>query len=188
MREHYRAHPLLEERATLLGGQSVHQVGPQGLLYVQQRELAVTTSKDGSTPTPGSDDATTCHIVVLRHTVCSRDNGQLSQKYTHQLLSEFDRQEDKIHLMTFYVTELNDLEENENHFPMIYGLAVNTESAEIHRASFQDCGPEELPAAPALAGGARCYPWPDSALATQGPLKRLLGKERIWTKKDQGRM
>lgn len=52
--------------------------------------------------------------------------------------------------MTFYVAELNDLEENENHFPVIYGLAVNTESAEIHRASFQDCSPEELPEAPAL--------------------------------------
>lgn len=61
-----------------------------------------------------------------------RDNGQLSQKCTHQLLSEFDRQEDNIHLMTLYVTELNDLEENEKHFPMIYGIAVNTETAEIH--------------------------------------------------------
>ncbi|CAO2586945.1 Protein N-terminal asparagine amidohydrolase [Lemmus lemmus] len=113
-----RAYPLLEERARLLRGQSVQQVGPQGLLYVQQRELAVTSPKDDSISILGSDDATTCHIVVLRH------------------------------------TELNDREENENHFPIIYGIAVNIKTAEIYRASFQDRGPEEqLRAARALAGG-----------------------------------
>ncbi|XP_078200812.1 protein N-terminal asparagine amidohydrolase isoform X7 [Callithrix jacchus] len=174
-----RAHPPLEERARLLRGQSVQQVGPQGLLYVQQRELAVTSPKDGSISILGSDDATTCHIVVLRHTgngatclthcdgtdtkaevplimnsiksfsdhaQCGRlevhlvggfnDDRQLSQKLTHQLL------------------KLNDREENENHFPIIYGIAVNIKTAEIYRASFQDRGPEEqLRAARALAGG-----------------------------------
>ncbi|XP_059549226.1 protein N-terminal asparagine amidohydrolase isoform X2 [Myotis daubentonii] len=174
-----RAHPLLEERARLLRGQSVQQVGPQGLLYVQQRELAVTSPKDGSISILGSDDATTCHIVVLRHTgngatclthcdgtdtkaevplimnsiksfsdhaQCGRlevhlvggfsDDRQLSQKLTHQLLSEFDRQEDDIHLVTLCVT------------------AVNVKTAEIYRASFQDRGPEEeLRAARALTGG-----------------------------------
>ncbi|XP_040589494.1 protein N-terminal asparagine amidohydrolase isoform X3 [Mesocricetus auratus] len=219
-----REHPPLEERARLLRGQSVRQVGPQGLLYVQQRELAVTTPKDGSISILGSDDATTCHIVVLRHTgngatclthcdgsdtksevplimsaiksfsdhtECGRlevhlvggfsDDRQLSQKLTHQLLnsrrvglllglhlmwcwnlnpgplqeqSEFDKQDEDIHLVTLCVTELNDREENENHFPIIYGIAVNIKTAEIYRASFQDHGPEEqLRAARALAGG-----------------------------------
>ncbi|XP_051024010.1 protein N-terminal asparagine amidohydrolase isoform X3 [Acomys russatus] len=192
-----RAHPPLEERARLLRGQSVQQVGPQGLLYVQQRELAVTSPKDGSVSILGSDDATTCHIVVLRHTgngatclthcdgtdtkaevplimssiksfsdhtQCGRlevhlvggfsDDRQLSQKLTHQLLSEFDKQDDDIHLVTLCVTELNDREENDNHFPIIYGIAVNIKTAEIYRASFQDRGPEEqLRAARALAGG-----------------------------------
>ncbi|NP_001412927.1 protein N-terminal asparagine amidohydrolase isoform 10 [Mus musculus] len=64
------------------------------------------------------------------------DDRQLSQKLTHQLL------------------KLNDREENENHFPIIYGIAVNIKTAEIYRASFQDRGPEEqLRAARALAGG-----------------------------------
>nr|XP_054389587.1 protein N-terminal asparagine amidohydrolase-like [Pongo abelii] len=82
------------------------------------------------------------------------DDRQLSQKLTHQLLSEFDRQEDDIHLVTLRVTELNDREENENHFPIIYGIAVNIKTAEIYRASFQDRGPEEqLRAAQTLAGG-----------------------------------
>ncbi|NP_001412929.1 protein N-terminal asparagine amidohydrolase isoform 12 [Mus musculus] len=133
----------------------------------------------GSISILGSDDATTCHIVVLRHTgngatclthcdgsdtkaevplimssiksfsehaECGRlevhlvggfsDDRQLSQKLTHQLL------------------KLNDREENENHFPIIYGIAVNIKTAEIYRASFQDRGPEEqLRAARALAGG-----------------------------------
>ncbi|XP_029326190.1 protein N-terminal asparagine amidohydrolase isoform X6 [Mus caroli] len=151
----------------------------------------------GSVSILGSDDATTCHIVVLRHTgngatclthcdgsdtkaevplimssiksfsepaECGRlevhlvggfsDDRQLSQKLTHQLLSEFDKQDDDIHLVTLCVTELNDREENENHFPIIYGIAVNIKTAEIYRASFQDRGPEEqLRAARALAGG-----------------------------------
>ena len=50
--------------------------------------------------------------------------------------------------------ELNDREENESHFPIIYGIAVNIKTAEIYRASFQDRGPEEeLRAARALTGG-----------------------------------
>ncbi|EDK97375.1 N-terminal Asn amidase, isoform CRA_c, partial [Mus musculus] len=144
-----RAHPPLEERARLLRG---------------------------SISILGSDDATTCHIVVLRHTgngatclthcdgsdtkaevplimssiksfsehaECGRlevhlvggfsDDRQLSQKLTHQLLSEFDKQDDDIHLVTLCVTELNDREENENHFPIIYGIAVNIKTAEIYR-------------------------------------------------------
>uniref|UniRef100_A0A5F7ZQT1 N-terminal asparagine amidase n=1 Tax=Macaca mulatta TaxID=9544 RepID=A0A5F7ZQT1_MACMU len=102
--------------------------------------------------------------LPLALAVCSRlevhlvggfsDDRQLSQKLTHQLLSEFDRQEDDIHLVTLCVTELNDREENENHFPIIYGIAVNIKTAEIYRASFQDRGPEEqLRAARTLAGG-----------------------------------
>uniref|UniRef100_A0A8U7NF60 N-terminal asparagine amidase n=1 Tax=Corvus moneduloides TaxID=1196302 RepID=A0A8U7NF60_CORMO len=56
------------EKAKLLRSQPAQIVEPKGLLYVQQREFAVTTPKDGSVSILGSDDATTCHIVVLRHT------------------------------------------------------------------------------------------------------------------------
>ncbi|XP_048348849.1 protein N-terminal asparagine amidohydrolase isoform X2 [Sphaerodactylus townsendi] len=61
-RQRLYAYPELEERAKLLRSQPAQTVGPRGLLYVQQREFAATTPKDGS------DDATTCHLVVLRHT------------------------------------------------------------------------------------------------------------------------
>lgn len=39
------------------------------------------------------------------------DERQLSQKRTHQLLSELDGKEDDIHLVTLCVTELNDRKE-----------------------------------------------------------------------------
>ncbi|XP_054856629.1 protein N-terminal asparagine amidohydrolase-like [Eublepharis macularius] len=67
-RELLRLCPELEERAKLLRSQPARTVGPRGLLYVQQREFAATTPKDGSISVLGSDDATTCHLVVLRHT------------------------------------------------------------------------------------------------------------------------
>uniref|UniRef100_A0A8C5XY83 Uncharacterized protein n=1 Tax=Microcebus murinus TaxID=30608 RepID=A0A8C5XY83_MICMU len=170
-----RAHQPPEERARLLRGQSVQQVGAQGLLYVQQRELAVTSPKDGSISILGSYDATTCHIVVLRHTSHTKaevplimnsiksfsDHAQggrlelhLPPRWEASLLSDFDGQEEDIHLVTLCVTELNDREENENHFPVIYGIAVNVNTAEIYRAAFQDRGQEkQLRAARALTGG-----------------------------------
>lgn len=40
----------------------------EGLLYVGQREMAVTTPEDGVFNILGTEDATTCHMVVLRHT------------------------------------------------------------------------------------------------------------------------
>ncbi|POI34876.1 hypothetical protein CIB84_001372 [Bambusicola thoracicus] len=99
-----RAHPHLEEKAKLLRSQPTQIVEPKGLLYVQQREFAVTTPNDGSVSILGSDDATTCHLIVLRHT------------------GAFDLQPDDVHLVTFCVTELNDREEKDIHFPIIYGI------------------------------------------------------------------
>ncbi|KAJ7305796.1 hypothetical protein JRQ81_010162 [Phrynocephalus forsythii] len=59
---------LVRDRAKVLRSQPAQTVGPKGLLYVQQREFAATTPKDGSVSILGSEDATTCHLVVLRHT------------------------------------------------------------------------------------------------------------------------
>uniref|UniRef100_A0A8V0Z666 N-terminal asparagine amidase n=1 Tax=Gallus gallus TaxID=9031 RepID=A0A8V0Z666_CHICK len=181
-----RAHPHLEEKAKLLRSQPTQIVEPKGLLYVQQREFAVTTPNDGSVSILGSDDATTCHLIVLRHTgsgaTCLthcdgsdteaevslimssvksfsnttgygrlevhlvggfNDDRQLSQKLTNQLLRAFDLQPDDVHLVTFCVTELNDREEKDIHFPIIYGIAVNVKTAEIFPATFPEKGPDE---------------------------------------------
>ncbi|KAM9305550.1 protein N-terminal asparagine amidohydrolase [Gastrophryne carolinensis] len=61
-------YPELKERAKVLTSQVTQEFGPKGFLYVQQRELAVTTPSDSFISVLGSEDATTCHIVVLRHT------------------------------------------------------------------------------------------------------------------------
>ncbi|KYO30557.1 protein N-terminal asparagine amidohydrolase isoform B [Alligator mississippiensis] len=120
-----RAHPHLVEKAKVLTSQPAQTVGPKGLLYVQQREFAVTTPADGSVSVLGSEDATTCHLVVLRHT------------------GAFDLQQDDVHLMTYCVTELNDREEKDSHFPIVYGIAVNVKTGEIFHATFPDKGPDE---------------------------------------------
>jgi len=43
-------------------------IGPLGLLYVQQREMATTLPHDKNVSVIGSGEATTCIIVILRHT------------------------------------------------------------------------------------------------------------------------
>ncbi|CAN2391532.1 N-terminal asparagine, partial [Pristimantis euphronides] len=60
--------PELEERARHLTSQPIQIVGANGFLYMQQRELAATTPSDSLISILGSEDATTCHIIVLRHT------------------------------------------------------------------------------------------------------------------------
>lgn len=42
-------------------------MGPVGLLYVRQREMAAVAPHDKNVTIIGSDDATTCIIVVVRH-------------------------------------------------------------------------------------------------------------------------
>ncbi|KAL7825911.1 hypothetical protein SRHO_G00336490 [Serrasalmus rhombeus] len=58
----------LEENAKEFRSKSPVTVDPKCLLYVQQREFAATTPGDNSVSIIGSADATTCHLVVLRHT------------------------------------------------------------------------------------------------------------------------
>ncbi|XP_078097017.1 protein N-terminal asparagine amidohydrolase [Mustelus asterias] len=58
----------LKEGANALKSKPVCTIDPKGLLYVLQREFATTTPKDDSVSILGTEDATTCHLVVLRHT------------------------------------------------------------------------------------------------------------------------
>uniref|UniRef100_A0A8C2G7F9 N-terminal asparagine amidohydrolase n=1 Tax=Cyprinus carpio TaxID=7962 RepID=A0A8C2G7F9_CYPCA len=59
---------ILNESAKQFVSRSPEAVDTKQLLYVQQREFAATTPADNSVSVLGSDDATTCHLVVLRHT------------------------------------------------------------------------------------------------------------------------
>ncbi|XP_029006330.1 protein N-terminal asparagine amidohydrolase [Betta splendens] len=58
----------LKESARTFRSKPPANVDPKCLLYVQQREFAATTPADKWVSVIGSDDATTCHLVVLRHT------------------------------------------------------------------------------------------------------------------------
>lgn len=60
--------PHLKDGAQQFVSRTAEPVDPKHLLYIQQREFAVTTPADNSVSILGSDDATTCHLVVLRHT------------------------------------------------------------------------------------------------------------------------
>ncbi|XP_061888934.1 protein N-terminal asparagine amidohydrolase [Entelurus aequoreus] len=66
--ELFDKYPHLQENAKAFLSHPLTEVDPKCLLYVQQREFAATTPADDSVSVIGSDDATTCHLVVLRHT------------------------------------------------------------------------------------------------------------------------
>ncbi|XP_046660426.1 protein N-terminal asparagine amidohydrolase isoform X2 [Homalodisca vitripennis] len=64
----FAAHPVYRDSAAQFVSIATKVVGPVGLLYVQQREMAVTVPHDKNVNIIGSDDVTTCIIVILRHT------------------------------------------------------------------------------------------------------------------------
>ncbi|KAF7667198.1 hypothetical protein LDENG_00075040 [Lucifuga dentata] len=66
--ELFDKYPHLQENARAFHSKPLANVDPKCLLYVQQREFAATTPADNFVSVIGSDDATTCHLVVLRHT------------------------------------------------------------------------------------------------------------------------
>ncbi|XP_043945112.1 protein N-terminal asparagine amidohydrolase isoform X3 [Protopterus annectens] len=119
-------YPHFQESAKALTGQTVRTVDPKVGFYVHQREFAVTVPADDSVSILGSDDATTCHLAVLRHT------------------EAFGKQQEDVHLKTFCVTELNDVVKNGIHWPIIYGIGVDVKTGEIFNASFPDRGPDEV--------------------------------------------
>ncbi|XP_070776511.1 protein N-terminal asparagine amidohydrolase isoform X2 [Enoplosus armatus] len=66
--ELFDKYPHLQENGRTFRSKPLVDVDPKCLLYVQQREFAATTPTDNCVSVIGSDDATTCHLVVLRHT------------------------------------------------------------------------------------------------------------------------
>ncbi|XP_027873260.1 protein N-terminal asparagine amidohydrolase isoform X1 [Xiphophorus couchianus] len=66
--ELFDKYPHLQENAKAFRSKPRVDVDAKHLLYVQQREFAATTPADNCVSILGSDDATTCHLVVLRHT------------------------------------------------------------------------------------------------------------------------
>ncbi|XP_070140327.1 protein N-terminal asparagine amidohydrolase isoform X1 [Drosophila kikkawai] len=60
-------HPVYRDYAQQLHSIQAKSVGPVGLLYVGQREWAASAPHDKHVNIIGADDATTCIIVVVRH-------------------------------------------------------------------------------------------------------------------------
>ncbi|KAL7640312.1 UNVERIFIED_CONTAM: hypothetical protein RMT77_009727 [Armadillidium vulgare] len=64
----YSTWPHLKESSNNLTNLRTEDIGPRGLLYLRQREYAVTGSQDENVHILGTDDATTSVMAVLRHT------------------------------------------------------------------------------------------------------------------------
>ncbi|KAM6080126.1 protein N-terminal asparagine amidohydrolase isoform 2-T2 [Theristicus caerulescens] len=163
-----RHYPHLEEKAKLLRSQPAQIVEPKGLLYVQQREFAVTTPKDGSVSILGSDDATTCHIVVLRHTgsgatclthcdgsdteaevslimssVKSFSNTTGYGRLEVHLVGGFNDDRQLSQKLTNQLLRAFDLQPDDVHLVTFCVTAVNVKTAEIFPATFPEKGPDE---------------------------------------------
>lgn len=63
----FMQHPVYRDTANQLLSIPIKTIGPVGLLYVSQREMAAIAPHDKNVHIVGSDDATTCIIVVVRH-------------------------------------------------------------------------------------------------------------------------
>lgn len=63
----YKDFPVYREVASNFLAIKSREIASKGVLYVGQREFAVTSPKDVNVKIMGSDDATTCIIAFLRH-------------------------------------------------------------------------------------------------------------------------
>lgn len=82
----FMQHPVYRDYAQQLLSIPTKSVGPVGLLYVGQREMAAAAPHDKNINIIGTDDATTCIIVVVRHSgksfsyACFYDKGKDYEK------------------------------------------------------------------------------------------------------------
>lgn len=67
IKDFYEAFPTYRESARKFLSIGNKAIGPKRLLYVGQCEFAASTPHDKNVIILGSDDATTCIIIVVRH-------------------------------------------------------------------------------------------------------------------------
>lgn len=65
--EFYKCYPGVVEKGLNFAYQSVQEVEAEFSLYISQGEFGVVPGSESRIKVVGSDDATTCHIVVIRH-------------------------------------------------------------------------------------------------------------------------
>ncbi|XP_060535049.1 protein N-terminal asparagine amidohydrolase [Cylas formicarius] len=182
----YLNHPVYRETAAQLLSVPNKVIGPVGLLYVLQRELAATVPHDKNVSILGSDDVTTCLIVVVRHSgsgatslahldgsgtdeaVCTMiqkvqelalgypegrielqlvggftDPHSYSEDLFFNIMNSFHKHPVEVDLTLACVGELNTTIRGGIHWPIIYGVGINTKTGEIFPATFPDKGPEQ---------------------------------------------
>ena len=61
------SYPHFKESASRLCTMKAESIGPHGLVYVCAREFAVTHPHDNKISVMGTDDITTSHIIVIKH-------------------------------------------------------------------------------------------------------------------------
>ena len=67
-------------------------IGPHGLVYVCAREFAVTHPHDNKISVMGTDDITTSHIIVIKHSGEiweQHANAECSRAYIEIIYSDF---------------------------------------------------------------------------------------------------
>ncbi|XP_070581190.1 protein N-terminal asparagine amidohydrolase-like isoform X2 [Ptychodera flava] len=162
-------YPFFKESALKLNSQTKREVGPKGLLYVCQREFATTSPEDASIEVMGSEDATTCHLTVLKHTgsgaVCvSHCDGSSVPEGVRDMIQEVTTLSQgkpghlELHVVGGFLDDkktseglflnilnLNDVVKNGIHWPIIYGIGVDMKTGEIFPASFAEKGPDDVP-------------------------------------------
>ncbi|XP_026111809.1 protein N-terminal asparagine amidohydrolase isoform X2 [Carassius auratus] len=177
--ELFSKYPQLKESAKQFVSRSPEAVDTKQLLYIQQREFAATTPADNSVSILGSDDATTCHLVVLRHTgsgatclahcdgsstwtevplivnaVTSRSSPVKEGRLELHLVGGFDDDRRTSHSLSLSILDMNDVIKDGIHRPVIYGIGVNVKTGHVFPASFSCRGPaEELRSARSFSGG-----------------------------------
>ncbi|KAJ8984675.1 hypothetical protein NQ317_015766 [Molorchus minor] len=164
----YNAHPVYRETAGQLLAIPNKVIGPVGLLYVQQREFAATVPHDKNVSIIGSDDATTCIIVVLRHSgsgaialghfdgsgtdeaVCAMvqrvqelalgyPEGRIELQLIGGIMTVFHKQPVEIDLTLACLGQLNSTIRGGIPWPIIYGIGVK-----FSRQRSPKKGPEEF--------------------------------------------
>ncbi|XP_077305025.1 protein N-terminal asparagine amidohydrolase isoform X5 [Lithobates pipiens] len=153
-------HGQVKERAQELTSQQLQIFGPKGCLYIHQRELAATTPNDSSISVLGSEDATTCHIVVLRHTgsgaIClAHCDGTDTENEVASIIEAINSLPNSTEgrLELHIVGGFNDERQLSQRLSQQL-LTVHVKTGEIFKAKFQDHQPDEdLRLAYILVGG-----------------------------------
>ncbi|MBN3323478.1 NTAN1 amidohydrolase, partial [Atractosteus spatula] len=140
---------------------------PDHLLYVSQREYATIDLSKGPVTRIGSDEATTCHIIVLHcpgtgKVSLAHIDGSKVGVGVKALVEEMKKQCKDFSQLDLYMVggfidkkgishdntmkllQLNDAVRQGNHWPVVYGVGVKMvgNSFHIYPATFPDKGPD----------------------------------------------